>query len=170
MHSPSFLLRVVPERVATRGNPHPWGAWIGTCDLMLLGDSPIFSMMKERMHWLADRQRVIAENVANADTPNYIAKDLAEPDFSAMLRRGSSSASVLSAVQTNPLHLRGNGSGGSSSAALTRRPDFETSPTGNSVVLEEQMIKAAGNQMDYQTVTGLYKKSLGMLRIALGKG
>ena len=40
---------------------------------MFLGDSPIFSMMKERMYWLSDRQRVIAENVANADTPNYIA-------------------------------------------------------------------------------------------------
>ena len=137
---------------------------------MLLGDSPIFSMMKERMHWLADRQRVIAENVANADTPNYIAKDLAQPDFGAMVRRRSSSASVLAATQTNSLHIRANGSGGSSSASLMRRPDFETTPTGNSVVLEEQMIKAAENQMDYQTVTGLYSKSLGMLRIALGKG
>ena len=58
----------------------------------------------------------------------------------------------------------------SSSGSLMRRPDFETTPTGNSVVLEEQMIKAAENQMDYQTVTGLYSKSIGMLRIALGKG
>ena len=136
---------------------------------MFLGDTPIFSMMKERMHWLADRQRVIAENVANADTPNYIARDLAEPDFGAMLRRRSSSQ-VLSAAQTDPQHFDANASGGSSSGSLMRRPDFETTPTGNSVVLEEQMIKAAENQMDYQTVTGLYSKSIGMLRIALGKG
>ncbi len=137
---------------------------------MLLGDSALFSMMKERMHWLADRQRVISENVANADTPNYIARDLAEPDFGTVLRQRSSATTVLSATQTSPLHLRANGSGGGSSAALIRRPDFETTPTGNSVVLEEQMIKAAQNQMDYQTVTRLYSKSLGMLRIALGKG
>ena len=108
---------------------------------MFLGDTPIFSMMKERMHWLADRQRVIAENVANADTPNYIARDLAEPDFGAMLRRRSSSQ-VLSAAQTDPQHFDANASGGSSSGSLMRRPDFETTPTGNSVVLEEQMIKA----------------------------
>lgn len=137
---------------------------------MFLGDSPIFSMMKERMHWLADRQRVISENVANADTPNYIARDLAKPDFDAVLRQRSSATSVLSAARTNSAHLSANGSGGGSSAALVRRPDFETTPTGNSVVLEEQMIKAAQNQMDYQTVTRLYSKSLGMLRIALGKG
>lgn len=145
------------------------GVWIRIRALMFLGDTPIFSMMKERMHWLADRQRVIAENVANADTPNYIARDLAEPDFGAMLRRRSSSQ-VLSAAQTDPQHFDANASGGSSSGSLMRRPDFETTPTGNSVVLEEQMIKAAENQMDYQTVTGLYSKSIGMLRIALGKG
>lgn len=136
---------------------------------MFLGDTPIFSMMKERMHWLADRQRVIAENVANADTPNYVARDLAEPDFGEMMRQRSSTQ-VLSAANTDPFHINANGSGGSSSGALVRRPDFETTPTGNSVVLEEQMIKAAANQMDYQTVTGLYSKSLSMLKIALGKG
>ncbi|AWZ01144.1 MAG: flagellar basal body rod protein FlgB [Rhodobiaceae bacterium] len=136
---------------------------------MFLGDSPIFSMMKERMHWLSDRQRVIAENVANADTPNYIAKDLSEPDFGAMLR-SRSSRPVLTATRTDGDHMSANGSTGGSSAAYVRSPDFETTPTGNSVVLEEQMIKAAQNQMDYQTVTGLYAKSVGMLKIALGKG
>jgi len=136
---------------------------------MFLGDTPIFSMMKERMHWLADRQRVIAENVANADTPNYVARDLAEPDFGEMMRQRSSTQ-VLSAANTDPFHIDANGSGGSSTGALLRRPDFETTPTGNSVVLEEQMIKAAENQMDYQTVTGLYSKSISMLKIALGKG
>lgn len=136
---------------------------------MFLGDSPIFSMMKERMHWLADRQRVIAENVANADTPNYVARDLAEPDFGAMLRRRVT-GHTLTATRTDEAHLSGNGSTGSSQSAVVRTPDFETTPTGNSVVLEEQMIKAAETQMDYQTVTGLYSKSVGMLRIALGKG
>jgi flagellar basal-body rod protein FlgB len=136
---------------------------------MFLGDSPIFSMMKERMHWLSDRQRVIAENVANADTPNYIAKDLSEPDFGAMLR-SRTARPVMTATQTNDGHMSGNGSSGGSASSYVRSPDFETTPTGNSVVLEEQMIKAAENQMDYQTVTGLYAKSVGMLKIALGKG
>ena len=52
---------------------------------------------------------------------------------------------------------------------VIKKPDFETSPTGNSVVLEDQMIKVAETQMDYQTVTGLYSKSLGLIKIALGR-
>ena len=45
---------------------------------MAIGDLPIFSMMKQRLHWLTERQQVLAENVANANTPGYIAKDLKE--------------------------------------------------------------------------------------------
>ena len=52
---------------------------------------------------------------------------------------------------------------------IVKKPDFETSPSGNSVVLEDQMIKVAETQMDYQTVTGLYSKSLGLIKIALGR-
>lgn len=135
---------------------------------MLLSSSPLISMMKDRMHWLADRQRVIAENVANADTPNYIARDLKEPNFAEMVARRASSG-ALSAAQTNPGHMSGGATGGSG-ARVVESVDFETTPTGNGVVLEEQMIKAAETQMDYQTVTGLYSKSMGMIRIALGKG
>lgn len=136
---------------------------------MFLGASPIFSMMKERMHWLAERQRVISENVANADTPNYVARDLKEPDFEALLTRRRAS-NLLQAAKTDPAHFNAFGSGSVGQSDTVRRPDYETTPTGNSVVLEEQMIKAAETQMDYQTVTGLYAKSVGMLRIALGKG
>ncbi len=136
---------------------------------MFLGESPIFSMMKERMHWLAERQRVISENVANADTPNYVARDLKEPDFETLLTRRRTS-NLLQAAKTDPAHINAFGSASTGPGNTVRRPDFGTSPTGNSVVLEEQMIKAAETQMDYQTVTGLYSKSIGMLRIALGKG
>ena len=97
---------------------------------MFLGDSPIFSMMKERMHWLSDRQRVIAENVSNADTPNYIAKDLSEPDFGAMLR-SRSSRPVLTATRTDGDHMSSNRSTVGSTAAIVRSPDFDTTPTGN---------------------------------------
>ena len=44
-------------------------------------DIPIFSMLRSRMEWHQERQRVLAENVANADTPNYRPLDLAPPNF-----------------------------------------------------------------------------------------
>ena len=48
---------------------------------MAISDIPILSMLRTRMQWNQARQQVLAENVANADTPNYQAKDLAPPDF-----------------------------------------------------------------------------------------
>ena len=47
---------------------------------------PLFSLLSNRMSWLSSRQSVLAENVSNADTPNYIARDLRPLDFAAILR------------------------------------------------------------------------------------
>lgn len=141
---------------------------------MAIGDLPIFEMMKQRMQWLTARQQVLAQNVANADTPGYAARDLKELDFGAMVER---SGPVLRAVATQAGHIgspvTGSGhslhTGQATGGEVVKKPDFETSPTGNSVVLEDQMIKVAETQMDYQTVTGLYSKSLGLIKIALGR-
>ena len=141
---------------------------------MAIGDLPIFEMMKQRMQWLTARQQGLAQNVANADTPGYTARDLKQLDFGAMVER---SGPALRAVATQAGHIgspvtgRGQGMhpGQATGGEVIKKPDFETSPTGNSVVLEDQMIKVAQNQMDYQTVTGLYSKSLGLIKIALGR-
>ena len=42
---------------------------------MPISDIPILSMLRQRMQWHQVRQEVLAENVANSDTPNYQAKD-----------------------------------------------------------------------------------------------
>ncbi|ABS64179.1 flagellar basal-body rod protein FlgB [Parvibaculum lavamentivorans DS-1] len=141
---------------------------------MAIGDLPIFDMMKQRLHWLTARQQVLAQNVANSDTPGYAAKDLKELDFGALVKRSGPS---LTPVATQGGHIgspvSGHGNffrpGQSTGGQVVKKADFETSPSGNSVVLEEQMIKVAETQMDYQTVTGLYSKSLGLIRIALGR-
>ena len=140
---------------------------------MAIGDLPIIEMMKQRMHWLAARQQVLAQNVANADTPGYTARDLKQLDFGGMVKR---SGPVLAPVATQASHIgspvmgAGFRPGQATGGQIFKRPDFETTPGGNSVVLEEQMIKVAETQMDYQTVTGLYSKSLGLIKIALGRG
>lgn len=128
---------------------------------MRVDDIPIFSMLRGRLTWLNERQRVVAENVANADTPGFTARDLAEPaDFARALER----AGGLQMARTAPGHI----------APQTRvarfetraAPDSETTLDGNSVVVEEQMLKMAESRMAYDAAIGFYQKSLAMLRMA----
>ena len=148
---------------------------------MALGDIPLLQMMKLRLQWLGERQQVLAQNVANANTPGYVAKDLKDLDFGSLVKQQSG---TLQPVATEPGHI-GTPVAGAHLAGvdaahaavmdvrgggIERAPDFETTPSGNSVVLEQQMMKAAQTQMDYQAVTSLYAKSMGMIKIALGRG
>jgi flagellar basal-body rod protein FlgB len=109
---------------------------------MALTDIPIFSMLRTRLEWAQARQRVLAENVANADTPNFRPTDLAPLKFD------SASHGVFRTQQ---------------------RGQFDIRASGNGVNLEDQMMKVAANQMDYQAVSALYARSLNMLKTAIGK-
>jgi len=133
---------------------------------MSVTDLPLFSMLKNRMRWLEERQKVLAENVANSDTPRYRARDLKQLDFKAALDAVSQSAVRMTATQ--PGHVTGS-SGDSTSFPQGPRGGFETRPSGNAVVLEEEMMKVAQTQMDHQTATSLYARGLGMIKTALGK-
>ena len=130
---------------------------------MPITDIPILSMLRERMEWHQERQRVLAENVANADTPNYHAKDLAPPDFSHEVQVAS-----LGLDRTNPLHINSQ-AGGGSAFADDSSGRYQIRPRGNSVTHEDEMMKVASNQMDYETVTSLYTRSLALIKIAIGK-
>ena len=71
---------------------------------------------------------------------------------------------------TNAAHIRpAISDDGTYAVTETRRP-YETAPSGNSVVLEEQLIKVAETATNYQITTGLYSKYLQMFRIAIGRG
>jgi len=129
---------------------------------MPISDIPILSMLRERMEWHQERQRVLAENVANADTSNYQAKDLAPPDFGREL-----SAASVSLATTEPGHIAA--SSGGSSFALDASARYEVRPRGNSVTHEDEMMKAASNQMDFEAVSGLYTRSLALIKLAVGK-
>lgn len=129
---------------------------------MAISDMPILSMLRTKMHWHQERQRLLAENVANADTPQFRPRDLTPPEFS---RRPPPTVGL---VATNPVHLAGL-SGGSSRFQSDRGGVYETRPAGNAVSLEDEMMKVASNQMDYQAATSLYSRSLGLVKTALGK-
>jgi len=128
---------------------------------MAISDIPILSMLRTRMQWHQERQRVLAENVANADTPGYHARDLAPPDFQHAL------ATSLTLARTDPGHF--GAAAGGSQFSEDGNLHYEVRPRGNSVSHEDEMLKLAGNQMDYDAVTSLYTHSLSLIKTATGR-
>ncbi len=130
---------------------------------MPITDIPILSMLRTRMQWHRERQLVLAENVANSDTPNYRARDLAPPTFDSALQTAS-----LTLARTDPGHA--SMSGANSAFAEDRGGrHYEIRPRGNAVTHEEEMLKLAGNQLDYDAVTSLYTHSITLIKTALGR-
>ena len=135
---------------------------------MPISNIPLFSMLRTRMQWHQERQRVLSENVANADTPGFRARDLAPLKLD---RVAPQAAPGVTLVRTDASHQTGSGpSAGGSSFESKRDSAQEIRPTGNAVSLEEEMIKVAANQMDYQAAAALYSRSLGLIKTALGRG
>jgi flagellar basal-body rod protein FlgB len=130
---------------------------------MAVSDIPIFSMLRTRMQWHQERQRLLAENVSNADTPNYRPHDLKEPKFD----RPAAPVASPGLVRTDAAHIAGALSG--NAAFASGRQQFQIKPAGNAVSLEDEMLKVASNQMDYQAATALYTRSLGLIKTAIGK-
>lgn len=109
----------------------------------------------------AARQALTAENVANADTPGYRAKDIA--DFAALYRASGS----FGMAHTRPGHLGGDAAGeGMARIVLSGR---NMSPNGNSVSLEAEMVKSAAAQSEHDLALTVYGKSLDILRASLGR-
>jgi flagellar basal-body rod protein FlgB len=125
-------------------------------------DLPLLSQIKGRLSWLDERQRVIAQNVANADTPGYVGRDLNQPtDFARALAEGGGGVRM---VRTSALHIAPAGPAARFDSRAA--PDSETTLDGNSVVVEEQMLKMAESRMAYDAAIGFYQKSMQMLRLA----
>ncbi len=135
---------------------------------MAITDIPILSMLRTRMQWAQTRQRVLAENVANADTPQYRARDLAPLKFDPPGQGAPAATASLALATTEPGHIGGLGQSAVRFATQVEARN-EVRPTGNAVNLEEEMMKVAANQMDYQAATAVYTRSLNLIKIALGK-
>lgn len=133
---------------------------------MEIGNLSIFSIVKKRMAWLGHRQEVLAQNIANSDTPGYKARDLKAFKFKDLVRRENAG---LSMSTTEKSHLGGQRKRVRDFAETEDRKPYETSPNGNSVVLEEQMAKMSENSISYSLASELYKKHMGMIRMALGR-
>ncbi|MFC4348365.1 flagellar basal body rod protein FlgB [Kordiimonas lipolytica] len=137
---------------------------------MDLTNIPLMAALRSRMKWLNNNQVVISENIGHADTPGYKAKELTEQNFSGLVDGLVSGRTHSTQMRTKDARHLDTSGASASSARKQDIKDAEETPTGNSVVLEEEMLKLADNQMKYGMVVNLYKKNIGLLNIALGKG
>lgn len=128
-------------------------------------DIGLLKAATKKMHWHETRQKYIAENVSNADTPGYVPKDIKPLDFKQMLRKTSTSLTTRPTI-TNSKHLSSSNTSTKDDnfSVLEQKGNYETSPTGNSVVLEEQLMLMNNNQLDHKLTTTIYKKTLQALR------
>jgi flagellar basal-body rod protein FlgB len=134
---------------------------------MPITDIPALAVLRTKMQWHQQRQRVLAENIANSDTPNFKPRDLVEPKFnSSSPATPGTTAGALALARTDPGHMTAVGG---DTTFVDQKSFYETRPAGNSVSMEDEMMKVAANQMDYQAATTLYSKSLGLLKTAIGK-
>jgi len=131
---------------------------------MSIEDIGLLGALKTKMGWLSQRQKLVAQNVANASTPGFKPRDLKAMDFAAFMK-GQQEQTGLGLSVTNTGHINVEGEN-----AFAPKPvvslDSETTMDGNSVVLEEQMLKMAESRMQYEAAIGFYQKSLGLLRMA----
>ena len=132
---------------------------------MSIDKTPLFGMLGEKMNWLTQRQRVLGQNVANADTPGYVARDLKALDFRAALQKQQRSMHL---TKTNDTHIKAS-SETDNFRTGTQRKTYETSLSENNVILEEQLMKLNTTSTDYEMVTGLFKKYTNLYKIALGR-
>lgn len=135
---------------------------------MNFASTPLISMLSARMSWLNARQAVLSQNVANADTPGYRAKDLAPQNFASYLSTGADSMPTPALERTNSRHLPGLIEAGQHFGEI-HSPDGEANPTGNTVNLEQEMMKVSETQEQYQAASDLYAKSVSMMRTAIGR-
>jgi flagellar basal-body rod protein FlgB len=131
---------------------------------MDLNGVPLFSLLSSRMSWLSARQSLLAQNVANADTPDYVARDMKPMDFQTMVS-GKNSGTGMATTNARHFDIRGAGN-----APFDQEDAFGEggTPSGNVVSLEQEMIKLSDTQIQYQTATNLYQKAVNMFRTALG--
>ncbi|WP_299540735.1 flagellar basal body rod protein FlgB [Phenylobacterium sp.] len=131
---------------------------------MDLADIPLFSMLRNRMGYLSEKQHVISENVANASTPGYAPHDLKAFSFQAKLQAVAGPGSM---AVTQAGHMLPPGAKRGVNVKPVKTKDSETTMDGNSVVLEEEMTKLTDARMDYDAAVSFYQKSLDILKLAI---
>jgi flagellar basal-body rod protein FlgB len=126
----------------------------------------LFRMMQDKMAYLSERQGYLSQNVANIDTPGFQPKDIKAPNFAKMAYAASQR---LQMRVTDGEHMTPSAANGGRYRSDVMRHTYDITPVENTSSVEEQMMKVAENQLDYQTVSNLYGKMTKLFKIAIGK-
>jgi flagellar basal-body rod protein FlgB len=124
---------------------------------MDLTQIPLFKAMAKKLAWLSARQSVLAENVANANTPGFRAGDLKPPDFGKLL---GGHGGTLTLASTAPGHIATSAGGG--------KADAQKVQTSGPIQLEDQMMKVSDTATAYAFTTSLYQKQIALIKAAIG--
>lgn len=135
---------------------------------MDLNSLKLFKMALTRMDWAAQREKVLSQNISNADTPSYRPTDVKPLDFKQVLR--GQMAAPVAVARTDPNHLKGTIPEQDRYRDVKQRKTFEESPDGNQVVVEEQMQKVSDTRASYDTAITIMQANLKMLSIAVKGG
>ncbi len=134
--------------------------------MILPSDLSVFQLLNNRLNMLETRQKTVAENVANANTPGYVPNDVDQAAFERSLSRYSQpSVGSVGLATTQNGHIQGT----AAPVPLVRTmstPDSEVTMDGNAVVVEEQMLRLNQTRADFDTALSLYQKGLSLIRLA----
>jgi flagellar basal-body rod protein FlgB len=125
----------------------------------LAGDP--LALAERRLQWLDRRQSVLAQNVANADTPRYRPRDLSP------FQRELAGQTRLALARTQDGHGAGNAA--SAIGARTDRTVSEVTPDGNAVSLDREALRIAETDTAHQVAMSVHRSFMGMFRAALGR-
>lgn len=127
---------------------------------MDLENLSVMSLARQNMRYLTEKERVIATNLANANTPGYLPKDIKKPTFSGELSQ------VLALKTTNPMHMKGMASASFINEVYTPQPTTPLTIDGNGVIIEDQMNQANKTSGEYNRMITIYNKYRTMIKAA----
>ncbi len=125
----------------------------------MLDGMSFFALASKRLDWLAARQKVVSENIANANTPGFRAKEVS--GFEALLAGRQAGIAT-----TDPRHITSSGGRHEATRVIDDPVAWERSIDGNSVVLEQQTVKASEISESYRLATQLYRKGHELLTMS----
>ena len=127
-------------------------------------DIGILQMAQDLAAHASSRQSVIAQNIANADTPEYKARDMAS--FADSFRETAHMRASSRPARTGHISL---GAGRAAGDIFESATFGAESPNGNTVSLEDQLVRAADVKYQHDLALGLYAKSINILRAGMGR-
>ena len=124
----------------------------------------VFALAEKRLAWIGQRQDVLAQNIANANTPGYAARDI--KPFGDVL---AAEARRVASGRPGFTQVLASGTETGRGAAPVDRTVNERAMDGNAVALDEQLQKVAETDTAHQLAMNLYKKYANLFKTALGR-